>query len=264
MKRLVLSASLGTLALAIPLLSASDALANATATCRTSGGTVVQIHDPKSCHFETGASCTSQCTPVNYTTTCSTMCTEGATTTCTNTCEEKCTVDCTTMPATFSCEDHCSTDCHAGCMASCDSGDCETECSASCDTECKQKCEVHPGSTDCTTQCQDCCSGSCTVQANISCNESCVSKLDGGCTTKCKETRGGLFCDDQYIDVNAVTDCTFSIRATTTGSLSTSCAAAPGNDSRFGLPAAAFAIAGLGLFVARRRRRSQGRPGESQ
>jgi MYXO-CTERM domain-containing protein len=88
--------------------------------------------------------------------------------------------------------------------------------------------------------------------------------LDGGCSTKCEETRGGLFCDDQYIDINAVTDCTFSISVTTTGSLSTSCAAAPGNDSRFGVPVAALAIAGLGLFAARRRRRSQGLQGESQ
>jgi MYXO-CTERM domain-containing protein len=253
MKRFVLSASLGMLALTIPLLSASNALANAT--CRISGGAEIQINDPGTCHFETGASCTSQCIPVNYTTTCSTICTESATTTCTNTCEDKCTTECTTTPATFSCKDHCSIDCHAGCMAGCDGDGCETQCSASCDVQCKQKCEEHPGSTDCTTQCQDCCSGSCTSQANISCDKSCVSMLTGGCTTRCGEERGGLFCDGQYIDIAEVTDCTFSISVTATGNVSTSCSAAPGNDSRFGVPAAALAIAGLGLFAARRRRR---------
>jgi len=256
MKQISFGVALGTLALTASLLSASDALAGATATCKTSGGTVVSITDPSTCHFETGATCSSQCTPVNYTTTCSTMCTESASTTCTNTCETKCNTACTTMPATFTCKEQCSTDCHAGCMAGCNGSDCDTECSAGCDSQCTQKCQEHPGSTDCTTQCQDCCSGSCTVQANISCDETCVSMLTGGCTTKCSSTQGGLFCYGQFIDIDAVTDCTFSISimTTTTGSLSTTCAAAPGNDGRGAVPAALVAIAGLGLFAARRRR----------
>jgi MYXO-CTERM domain-containing protein len=85
-----------------------------------------------------------------------------------------------------------------------------------------------------------------------------VSTLTGGCTTKCGTPQGGLFCDDQYIDVAAITDCSFSLDVTTTttspGTISTSCAAAPGGGSGFSFPAGIVAIAGLGLFAARRRR----------
>ena len=104
MKRFFLSVSLGTLALVAPLLSASEARASS-ATCKTSGGTVISIVDPSTCHFETGESCTSQCTPVNYTTTCSTMCTSTPVTTCTETCDTKCNTACTTSPTTFTCHD---------------------------------------------------------------------------------------------------------------------------------------------------------------
>jgi MYXO-CTERM domain-containing protein len=85
-----------------------------------------------------------------------------------------------------------------------------------------------------------------------------VSQLTGGCTTKCNGPNGGLFCDGQYIDIDAIDDCTFSLSltTTTTGSLSTNCAAAPAQGSRSGLPAALGALAGIGLFVARRRRRA--------
>jgi MYXO-CTERM domain-containing protein len=93
------------------------------------------------------------------------------------------------------------------------------------------------------------------VEANISCDVDCTTALTGGCNTQCSQPSGGLFCDNQYIDVGAVTDCSFSINVTTTGSLSTSCAvAAPGTGSPFGLPAGLAAVAGLGLLIARRRR----------
>jgi MYXO-CTERM domain-containing protein len=119
---------------------------------------------------------------------------------------------------------------------------------------------VDQGSTDCTTSCQDCCSGSCTVQANVTCDESCVSDLTGGCTTKCSALTGSLFCDDQYIDIAQVTDCTFAltVNATATvkaGTAKASCTvAAPGTDSPFGFPAGVAAIVGLGLLVVRRRK----------
>ena len=254
----LLRVSLGTFALAASLLTAGDALAAVAATCTTSGGTVVSITDPGSCHFETGPTCTQQCTPENYTTTCSTQCTDTATKTCTNDCETTCNTACTTKPATFTCKDECTSNCQAGCMAGCSGGDCSADCSASCDAQCTESCKEHPGSTDCTTECQDCCGGSCTVQANVSCNQTCVSQLSGGCTTKCDGPNGGLFCDGQYIDIDTIDDCTFSLgfATTTTGSLSTTCSAAPGRDSRSGLPAALGALAGIGLFVSRRRRRA--------
>jgi MYXO-CTERM domain-containing protein len=253
MKRIFSNVSLGAIALAVPALSASEALA--ATTCTTQSGTVVTIQDPSTCQFETAGGCTTQCTPVNFTATCSAMCTDSPVTTCTDTCETKCTTACTTTPATFSCQDYCSTDCEAGCMSNCSGGDCGTECSANCDAQCTQQCQEHPGSTDCSTECQDCCNGSCTVQANIMCDVGCVDMLNGGCNTQCSQPTGGLFCDGQFIDIGAVTDCNFSITVTSTGSLSTNCSAAPGSDSPFGVPAGLAAVAGLGLAVARRRRR---------
>jgi MYXO-CTERM domain-containing protein len=87
------------------------------------------------------------------------------------------------------------------------------------------------------------------------CDQSCVSALTGGCTTKCAQPSGGLFCDNQYIDIAAVTDCTFTLTTTTKTTLSTSCAAAaPGTGSPAGFPAGLAAMAGLGLLIARRRR----------
>jgi len=58
------------------------------------------------------------------------------------------------------------------------------------------------------------------------------------------------------IDIDAVTDCSFSLdlHVSTSGNLSTSCAAAPSNGSRGAVPAALAAIAALGLVAARRRR----------
>ena len=65
MKKPSFGVALGARALTVSTLSASNALAGATATCTTSGGTVVSITDPSTCHFETGATCTSACTPVS-------------------------------------------------------------------------------------------------------------------------------------------------------------------------------------------------------
>lgn len=253
MNRSFLNASFGALALVAPLFAASNALA--ATTCRTTSGAVVTIKDPSTCHFETAGGCTSQCTPVNFTATCSAMCTASADTTCTNTCDTTCQTTCTKSPDTFSCKDYCTTECSAQCMAKCTGDGCSAECSAGCDTQCTEKCTVHPGKTDCKTACQDSCTGSCTVEANISCDTSCTSMLTGGCTTKCSQPTGGLFCDSQYIDIGAVTDCDFSLSVTATGTLK-GCSAAPGSDVPCGLPAGLVAVAGLGLLVARRRRQS--------
>jgi MYXO-CTERM domain-containing protein len=252
MKRLLLNLGFGSLTLAATVFSASNAAASTT--CKTSGGTVVTIVDPSTCHFVIGGGCTSQCTPVSFTTTCSAQCTASPVTTCTDTCQTKCSTACTTTPTTFTCKEQCSTDCQAGCMASCSGNGCSAQCSANCDTQCTESCKTHPGSTDCTTECGDCCSGSCTVQANISCDEACVTTLTGGCTTKCAQPSGSLFCDDQYIDIAAVTDCTFSLNVTATTSLDTKCAVSAPGSAPFGVPAGAALVAGLGLLVARRRR----------
>src|SRR5258708_1597702 len=101
MKRMLFHTSLGALALAVPVLSSSNALA--ATTCTTKSGTVVTIQDPNTCHFETSVTCTEQCTPVSFTATCSAQCAGTAASTCTNTCETKCNTECTVRPATFTC-----------------------------------------------------------------------------------------------------------------------------------------------------------------
>lgn len=255
MKRIFSNISFGLLALAAPLLSASNA--RAAATCTTSQGEVT-INDTTSCHFETAGGCTAKCTPVNFTATCGGTCSASADATCTDTCTAKCTTACTTTPATFSCKNYCSTDCQAGCMGSCTGGNCAAECSASCDQQCTEKCTVHPGSTDCTTECADSCTGSCTVEANATCDVNCATMLTGGCTTKCSQPSGGLFCDGQFIDISDVSNCNFSFSVNASGQLTgdvkAGCSMAPGPSAPFGLPVGLAAIAGFGLLVVRRRR----------
>lgn len=258
MNRLFLNVSLGALALAAPLLAASNAFASAT--CTTSKG-VVTITDTTSCHFETAGGCSSKCTPVSFTATCDGTCTATADGTCTSTCDTKCNTECTKQPDTFVCRDYCNVDCQAGCTSSCTGDKCSSQCQASCDSKCTEKCTVHPGATDCTTKCSDCCTGSCTVQANVKCDTDCTTSLTGGCTTKCSQPSGGLFCDGQYIDISSVSDCNFTFTVNASGTLtgnatSSGCSASPLNGTPFGLPAGLAAIAGLGLLVARRRRRA--------
>ena len=252
MNRFFLNASFGALALAAPLFSASNAFAGTT--CHTSRGDVT-IKDISTCHFDVSGGCSAQCTPVEFTATCSATCTNMPVTTCTNTCETKCSTSCTTAPTTFSCKDYCTTDCTASCMASCTGDGCTASCSASCDTQCTQRCTAHPGKTDCTTECGDSCTASCTVEANIKCDTDCTAALTGGCTTKCSDPQGALFCDNQYIDISSVSDCDFTLDVSASGTIKAGCSAAPGGSSPFGLPAGLAAMAGLGLLVARRRRR---------
>ncbi len=255
MNKFFMHVSVGALALAAPLFTASNAFA--AFTCSTSKGTVT-IKDTTTCHFETAGGCESKCTPVSFTTTCSGTCDASATSTCTGTCESKCKTECTKQPDTFTCKDYCSVDCKAGCSSSCSGNQCSAQCAASCDTKCTEKCTVQTGATDCDTKCKNSCTGSCTVDANIKCDVDCATELAGGCKTKCSQPSGGLFCDDQYIDVSSVSDCNFefSVKASgqLTGDLTASgCSSAPGTNTPFGMPAALAVVTGLGLIIGRRR-----------
>jgi hypothetical protein len=59
--------------------------------------------------------------------------------------------------------------------------------------------------------CQAACQGSCTAQANLSCqincqasgSASCEANYTGGCQATCSEPQGALFCNGQYVNVNA-------------------------------------------------------------
>jgi MYXO-CTERM domain-containing protein len=76
------------------------------------------------------------------------------------------------------------------------------------------------------------------------------------CATECSAPHGALFCNGQYIDVTAVSQCTFTISASGTVSASggVSCAVSPGTRSSHEGPVGLALVAGLGFLVARRRR----------
>ncbi len=242
------------IALSAPLFITSSAFAEFT--CKTSKGDVT-IHDTTTCHFETSGGCSAKCTPVSFTATCGGKCKASASGSCTETCNTKCKTECTKQPDTFVCKDYCSVDCKASCSGSCKGNNCSSQCTAGCDTKCQEKCTVQTGATDCDTKCNSSCDGSCTVEANIQCDVDCTTDLTGGCTTKCDKPQGGLFCDNQYIDVNDVSDCNFefSVKGQVTGDVITKCSTAPGTPTPIGTPVGVAAIAGLGLVIARRRSR---------
>ena len=134
------------------------------------------------------------------------------------------------------------------------------ECSASCDTKCTEKCSVHPGHRLHDEVRRTAAPAPAPSRRTSSATWTARARSPGGCTTKCSQPTGGLFCDGQYIDISAVTDCNFSFNVNASGQLTgnatSSCAASPGPASPFGLPAGLAAVAGLALVVARRRRRA--------
>jgi hypothetical protein len=88
------------------------------------------------------------------------------------------------------------------------------------------------------------------------CDVSCVDTQQASCTTTCGTPNGGLFCDGQFIDIGAVTDCNFALSVSTTADVSTHCAVSRGAGSSFGAGSGLVAALALGLGAARRRRRA--------
>jgi hypothetical protein len=178
------------------------------------------------------------------------------------------------MPAAIDCEGDCTSNCDDGCMTVCSDTACQDDCRNDCTNRCQVSCSVKPPS--CTASCQESCNASCTVQANINCHEMCTVSLQGGCNTQCEQPQGALFCNGQYVDISASdfaaceaylasqglqvttsTTCSAAGCTTTVGGLTCSASPALGAvDERLGAGAVAGLMMGLGLFVARRRRRA--------
>jgi hypothetical protein len=104
----------------------------------------------------------------------------------------------------------------------------------------------------------------------------CRADLQGGCEAQCSKPEGALFCDGQYVDAgNRLDECLNYLEGvlkidvqgwasgsaecqngtcTAEGEAGLSCTAAPATHTPFDGRAIAFAAAGLGLLMARRRK----------
>ena len=234
-----------------------------------------------SCGIEVSGGCQADCTPVNFVAACDAQCTGSAEVSCTGGCETDCEAKCTVDPGTFecqaSCEADCGTRCDTGCAANATSGSgCAEECKGSCTSHCSLSCKATPPSADCTVRCQASCDASCTVESNIMCSAGCTADITGGCDVQCQAPEGAIFCNGQYVDATDITGCitelaTQGITVDVTGQVScgvngctsglglSTCAVGPAvgaSDGPLGVAGMAAGLLGLGLFAARRRRRS--------
>ena len=224
------------------------------------------------CQYEVSGGCQTMCTPPDLVAACDGQCSADPMVTCTGGCEASCEASCT--PASIDCEGDCTSNCDAGCMTVCSDTACQTDCQHDCANRCQVSCNVKP--PNCTASCQASCNASCTVQANINCHEMCTVSLQGGCQTQCEQPQGALFCNNQYVNISAsnfaaceqylaeqglnvttTTTCGVNGCTTTVGGLGCGVAPAVGAvDERLGAGAVAALMMGLGLVVARRRRRA--------
>lgn len=221
---------------------------------------------------------------------CDGQCGGSATVECSGTCEADCAAQCTVKPATFecnaSCEARCGSRCDAYCAADANSAECKAKCSATCGGECDASCTGTKPEASCEAKCEASCSGSCTAESNFKCQIDCQSKgfaectadVQGGCEAQCTKPDGALFCDGNYVDArDQLEDCMAYLESVlqidvegyayaeggcrgntceAEAGAGISCSAVPARTSPWNLGAIGGAALGVGLLVARRRRRS--------
>jgi hypothetical protein len=193
--------------------------ATASATVLSDCGNI-DLSSGETCTLETSGGCTADCDPSKFQlqcsadleASCSGSCNVTIDASCTSTCESSCTGGCTT--GSFSCEGSCDADCNGHCSSDCASDSNTTECMASCketcDANCSGSCSGTPPSCTPVT-CQAACSGSCQAQANLDCqvtcqesgSASCESNYMDVCTGQCSAPQGALFCNGQFVNVDA-------------------------------------------------------------
>ncbi|MEO6420130.1 MAG: hypothetical protein ABIP39_12010 [Polyangiaceae bacterium] len=258
----------------------------------------IDVSANATCKVETMGGCTAQCTPVSFQgacsasleTTCNGMCNATVDVECQGSCKADCSGKCTADPGSVdcsaNCQGTCEADCTGKCSASANKAECEGSCKSCCSGHCDAECTGTPPSATCDAKCEASCKGSCSGKANLDCQISCQSKgyascegnLMGGCTAKCSEPSGALFCDGQYVDTgNNLQNCIDALNAIlkikvtasgeascdggvceANGKASASCAASPGGDAPL---SGGFLFAGLGLaaIAARRSKRQHQR-----
>lgn len=221
---------------------------------------------------------------------CDGECNASASVDCSATCEADCSAKCEVDPGSLqcnaSCEARCGGRCDAYCAADANSAECKAKCKATCGGECDAGCTGTPPEASCNAKCEASCSGSCTAEANFSCQVSCQSDgyaectadVQGGCEAQCEKPDGALFCDGNYVDArDQLEKCMdylegvlkidvegyVSAEASCSGNTceaeaeaGISCSAAPARTSPWSLSALGGAALGVGLLVARRRRRA--------
>lgn len=221
---------------------------------------------------------------------CDGSCTGSATVDCKASCKADCSAKCEVDPGSLDCRASCSANCGAQCDAHCaasaNKAECRASCEATCSGECDGGCSGTKPSASCDAKCEASCTGSCDAQANFDCQVNCQAEgfakceadLQGGCEAQCTEPDGALFCDGQYIDardqlreclnylegilkidVEGYASADAECRGNTCSAeaeAGISCAASPVGASTGSWGAFAGVAAGLGLLVARRRRRA--------
>ena len=200
----------------------------------------IDVSANATCTAEIEGGCTAKCTPVSFEaaceakvnfTGCEIKCTAEASAECTGSCGGTCEAQCSAKPGEFSCQGNCEASCGGTCDTDCEAkagdgkakADCRASCKASCGGRCEGSCKSTPPTADCKAKCEGSCSGSCKTKANASCDyekchgsvvAQCTSELQGGCTTKCSEPKGALFCDGQYMDKGGnAEDCIAALKA---------------------------------------------------
>lgn len=261
--------------LAAPLLLAASA-ASAEPTAESCGNIELAATGGQ-CEFKVEGGCETQCQPLTVVAACDGKCGGTIDASCTASCTGDCEAECTVQPATFDCQGSCETDCSASCDGSCaaqsDKAGCSAYCKASCKNNCDVQCTAKGPSADCKGRCQARCDGSCSAKADFDCSYKCSVDYTGGCKTDCKEPKGALFCDGQYVHVNNIDDCVAYLRSKLNfqvdydasghcdadgcvgeANASVGCSAAPGRSAPADIGAISALVVGLGFAVSRRRR----------
>jgi MYXO-CTERM domain-containing protein len=190
------------------------------------------------CKVEVEGGCTAKCEPVSFTAACQGkatakcdgQCTATIDAECSTSCTADCNTKCTANPGSYDCSGQCSGSCSADCDAECAaqasggtaSANCKASCQGNCDAKCSAQCSGTPPSASCEGKCSASCKGRCEAKASAKCQiqcrtefqGSCQAELKGGCEARCKDPKGALFCDGQFVDTgNNLENCIAALNA---------------------------------------------------
>jgi hypothetical protein len=235
------------------------------------------------CEIRVKASCSVDCSSLNFVAGCDGGCVAKPTPGCKDNCGPPCVAECD--PSKLDCITGCHDECEQPFISDCQKAhperDCANDAKASCTGYCRDQCKVQP--SNCLEHCDTCCAGACTSLSNMECDLSCYAKLEGSCKAQCDAPSGALFCNGQYVGASDVDACINALLAqglqvnaeakgevkcdlngcdalgsANVGGLGCSASPAPGSESPFAAMALAVGIAGAGISAARRRSRKNG------
>lgn len=210
MRKLLITSLLAGLALVLPLVTTSPALAGL-----DSCGNINVSAQAKCEVVAPGIECEGKCTPLSFKASCTAKlaasCDGGCdlpSVECQGSCEASCKGSC--QPGNFNCSGNCTAscegDCDSQCSAAADKAQCSAHCKGKCSADCSASCQGSP--VDCEGGCKGSCQGSCKVKTSMECNikcqaqgeANCEAEMTGGCKGQCQTKDGAAFCDGQYVD----------------------------------------------------------------